>query len=788
MKTLLTKLTGTDGVEAVSHVAWELRHPWSPIVLFVLMALAVGFAIWSYRRFADRGPWARGVMTVCRIVALLLMLIILFEPVLHLDLSRRTNNRVLVLIDTSESMSIRDVRNEPEEIHEAALALGMPANTPLSAAQSKRAANASRFELACGALTNPATGMLQLIQPGFDIVISGFDEFVKPLAVEGRLPALGGIDAEGRATALGTAMQLSLAGYGAQPLAGMVILSDFAWNQGADPLAVARELKDSDIPIYPIGVGLVDPPDISITRLYAKQTLFAGDAYSVKVQMRSSASFARSAAQIDLTVGDIKETRIVTLTGGQQIEDFELTAPKEAGRYRLEAFVSSAGEEAVIENNTDFRPIDVTDEKIRVLYVEGLPRWEYRYLRWVLLRDHRLDVKFLLTQGDPDLASYSPTYLHRFPEAGRTGLDFDLVIIGDVAATYFNSEQTRWLVDLVNRRGGALMMVSGPLHAPSSYRDTPIAELLPVRVHDAPWTNLNDLEMPVVTTEGLASGVTRLADTASATAEIWRHMRPLSYLPPVSAKPAATVLMALSSHKIDGDRYPFLAWHRYGNGKSMFVASDKLWRIRYKVGRLHHERFWAQTVQFLALSRLMAGNTRIVLETDRQTYGAGESCQLFANVLDPFFEPIVEREYVVTLQNADDDTDLKPVTLAPVPDIPGFYQGTVILGTEGAYQVLAPEADREFANSPRIAIEDISVEMRDPGMRAELAHGLAQVSGGTTLSTMQNLPRLAQSISARSPLRVERAQVELWDTPLAFIVILLAAGVEWIIRRKKRMV
>jgi hypothetical protein len=184
----------------------------------------------------------------------------------------------------------------------------------------------------------------------------------------------------------------------------------------------------------------------------------------------------------------------------------------------------------------------------------------------------------------------------------------------------------------------------------------------------------------------------------------------------------------------------------------------------------------------------MAGNTRIVLETDRQTYGAGESCQLFANVLDPFFEPIVEREYVVTLQSADDDTDPKPVTLAPVPDIPGFYQGTVILGTEGAYQVLAPEADREFANSPRIAIEDISVEMRDPGMRAELAHGLAQVSGGTTLSTMQNLPRLAQSISARSPLRVERAQVELWDTPLAFIVILLAAGVEWIIRRKKRMV
>ena len=785
---LIGKLTGLDGIESVSEAIWELRHPWPPIVLVGMIAAAGIFSIVSYRRFANRGPWARGAMSVLRALVLVLALTILFEPVLQLDLSRRTNNKILVLLDTSESMSIRDKRESAEEIREAAVALGAAPEQDLTARQSARAADASRLELATSILTNAVSGLLSQIEDGFDVHLAHFDEVLSPLASGEAEAGLQELKAQGRASALGTAMQKSAAGYGGQPLAGMIILSDFAWNQGSDPLAVARELKDNSVPIYPIGVGLVDPPDIAVVRLYTKQTLFAGDPYSVKVQIRSSPGFSRAAAQVDLTAGPVKETRIVTLTGGLQVEEFELTAPKESGRYSLDVEVSAAGDEAVTENNSDSRQITVTDEKIRVLYVEGLPRWEYRFLRWVLMRDHRLDVKFLLTHGDAELAVHSPYYLYRFPEAGREGLDFDLVIIGDVAPTFFNSQQIRWIEHLVKRRGGSLMMISGTQHAPSAYRGTPIADLLPVRVHDAPWMRVGQLEMPVVTAEGHASGIVRLSDTASETADIWRRMRPLSAIPPVSAKPAATILMALSSHKNDGDRYPFLSWHRYGNGKTLFVASDKLWRIRYKVGRKHHERFWAQTIQFLALSRLMAGNSRVALETDRQSYGIGEPCRVFANVLDPLLEPVIADDYTVHVEKSDDAETTQTVRLTPVHEIPGFYEGTVMLSDRGAYRVLAAESDRDFANSPTFNVEAVSIEMRNPGMRIETARQLAQISQGFAIMSMDDLPRLTQTIRARSPLRVEHAEIELWDTPFVFLVILVAAALEWIIRRKKRLV
>ena len=769
-----------DGIEAVSYSGWELRSQWPSWILVILIVAAVAFAVWSYRTFANRPAWARRFMTTLRVLVLLTVLIVLFEPILAVDLDRRTNNRVVVLLDSSESMSIRDTRERPEDLRAAAAALGDATGT--------KGASASRIELAIGILTNSATGLLAQLGEDFDVHLSSFDEKLAPLASDEAVSSLAALEATGKTSALGSAMRRAMAGLSGQPVAGVVVLSDFAWNQGADPLEVAEQIKEEGVPIFPIGVGLVDPPDIALNRIYTKQTLFAGDNFSAKVQIRSSPSFARRSAMVEIALGSETQNRMITLNGEHQVETFDFVAPSEAGRHELKVTVSSAEPEAVTENNTGSRAVDVTDDKIRVLYVEGLPRWEYRFMRWVLLRDHRLDVRFLLTHGDPALAAHSPHYLYRFPEAGKEGLDFDLVILGDVASRFFNAQQMRWINDLVARRGGALMMVSGPVFAPTTYARTPIADLLPVRIEDGPWMPVSNLETPVVTIEGRTSGILRLADDDTETMDIWRHMRPLRAVPQVEAKPGATILMALSNYKIDGDRYPFVAWHRYGNGKTMFVASDKLWRIRYEVGRRHHERFWAQTIQFLALSRLMAGSTRVAIETDNQSYGVGERVRVFANVLDPFLEPIVSDQYTVHMMRDADGEEVQTIDMSPVSGVSGFYEGTVIARQPGTFRLLAPETDRQIANSPRFDVDDVSMELLDPGMRFEVARRMAQIAGGMAIRSAEDLPAVVQSIRARSPIRTERAELELWDTPMVFVILAIFGAGEWIMRRLQRLV
>ncbi len=107
-------------------------------------------------------------------------------------------------------------------------------------------------------------------------------------------------------------------------------------------------------------------------------------------------------------------------------------------------------DEISLANNKVERSLTFIDEKVKVLYVEGAPRWEYRYLRTVLMRDARLDIKFLMTKGDPDLTKYSQEYIGEFPSVGESTLDFDLVILGDVNADYFEDRQLEWMVKQVN--------------------------------------------------------------------------------------------------------------------------------------------------------------------------------------------------------------------------------------------------------------------------------------------------------------------------------------------------
>ena len=131
-----------------------------------------------------------------------------------------------------------------------------------------------------------------------------------------------------------------------------------------------------------------------------------------------------------------------------------MKAPDLKGRLKLSFELEPLENEVSLVNNSDERFVTLIEEKVKVL-VEGAPRWEYRYLRTVLMRDPASTIKFLMTEGDPDLAQYSPEYIGVFPALGESTLDFDLVILGDLPASYFSVDQIDWMVQQVNRLGAS---------------------------------------------------------------------------------------------------------------------------------------------------------------------------------------------------------------------------------------------------------------------------------------------------------------------------------------------
>ena len=123
-----------------------------------------------------------------------------------------------------------------------------------------------------------------------------------------------------------------------------------------------------------------------------------------------------------------------------------------------------------------------------------------------------------------------------------------------------------------------------------------------------------------------------------------------------------------------------MAWHRYGTGKSLFGATEELWRRRREVGDRYHARFWGQTIQFLTLSRLLGANKQISIETDRNSYSAGDQIRVFANVLTESFEPVEGDSYEVVLEEKDNPDSATTIEMTKVESTPGLYSGSYLAG------------------------------------------------------------------------------------------------------------
>jgi len=260
---------------------------------------------------------------------------------------------------------------------------------------------------------------------------------------------------------------------------------------------------------------------------------------------------------------------------------------------------------------------------------------------------------------------------------------------------------------------------------------------------------------------------------------------PLDRIPPLLApRPGATVLVGLSDSRARADRYPLVAWQRYGTGKCMMMGTDRLWLLRFKTGDKYHWRVWSQCIQFLTLSRLMGEHKRIRLETDRTTYPVGGQALLYAHVLDDSFEPVTQSGFEVTV-TATDGSGGKPqrITLRPDVENPGLYEGYFSPPSPGRYRMEANSADRSLSNTTEFQVADIKPEMANTDMQIERLRRIADLSGGQCLS-ISRIGELSSLLNRKPHTTTVREELPLWDNALVAFLLVSLVGFEWIVRRR----
>lgn len=788
---MLENLLNLNQGEELIDFQLLMRGSW--VMLAVLVLVAILYTVYTYRSVRKIPSKGRKLMIACLLITLGLLITIIAMPAAKVRFTKSYRPTMLVLVDTSRSMAVEDKRITQEDLKEALKILAeVPLDEEVSAQdlrdKMERLEGQSRLDLIRALVDHPEIDILRRVSDRFELRFFSFDEGIAPEGGANNAEEwLAARKAVGEESRIGSALKEAVSRYNGQPIAGAMVFSDFGWVKGEDPVHVAGELERRGIPVYTIPMGLPAPPDAMIAEVIAPEAVFRGDPVTLRVRVESRGLASRDSSLSLKVNGEEQQLEGIVFEEGAQFVELKFRPEQESGVLELGFEVDGTDADSNPKNNTAMHRLRIIDEKIKVLYIEGKPRWEFRYLRWVLLRNPHLQTRFLMTEGDPDLAKMSPYFMPGFPSDVRNIFEYDLIILGDVSSKYFKPGQLELLETQIKEHGGSLIMIGGTMHAPASYQDTPVDTILPINIGVGKPRVVANNAWPRLPNDQALSPITTLFDEPEANQRVWSRVRPLGRLPVLTGpKPSANVLLELPSQNTSEPPYPLVSWHPYGKGKAMFVASDRLWRLRLEVGDAHHAKFWGQSIQFLAMSRLLGQNKRISLQTERKRYNPGEPVRVYANVLSETYQPVVKESHTVLIKRPGYEDDVQQLKLVPDPQTPGLYFGTIPAGDEGEY-VLGPQAhEAEFSSMVEFNVAQDSLEDRDTSAKPELASAIAEASGGQVVAPV-DLPSFIDGLPSQPMSRVISREIELWDTPLLYLLLVLFAGLEWYLRRRESL-
>jgi hypothetical protein len=792
-------VSGGGSLQSMRFPRWET--PLLQLIFIVAAVLIVVGILYGYRREpAYLATPRRRLLAGLRMAAGAVILFILSGAFVEVTRSEDSKGSLLVLIDASASMGIKDRNAIGEQQDTIKKIIGSA--TGLNGAKLDPAA-VSRSDLVRAAFANPDYDLISAVENRFKVETYTFGQStalqpleLSPAGPGGRLAKLG--EPMENATQLGGALIDAARRAKGRTLDGVVVLTDGGWNRGEDPVAAAKALG---APVWAVGVGQAQARDQEIPFLYCDDVVFKDDRFLLNVRIRQRGYSGKTTTlkikRID-EHGDeeeIKEEQIDLTDQLEFMHTVELECDKE-GTFNFSAELEPFPDEANTANNKRVKSnVKVVDKKIRVLMVEDTPRWDFRFMKAILDADkQRIAPTVILRQGDAvDNASFpggNPHQLRQFPSTLAELRSYDVVVLGDVPVDFMGPDQMQALEQFVREDGGGLIAVAGRKFMPSSYMDTPLANLLPVEPDPQPAQTPEE-EMshtiklgfrPQVTPDGERWPALHLpttaADPAQSLAE-WQTADPLFwYLPSRRIKPGATVMMAHPDMKLGEQAMPIMASQRYGKGQVLYLATDESWRWRFHPGAAAHRAMWGQLISALAMAHLMGAGERNQIDTDRGEYAVGDRAQVIARMFDANYNPVTSDSVTIL---AERDLQHENIVLSPKKDQPGTYTGEWVPGTQGRWRMTV---DNDPNSEHLVQVVDPHIEFDDPGMRQELLTRIGTASGGKYLP-IEELPSLAKDLTSRTrTATVFLEERTLWNAPGVMLLLAILLGCEWFVRKR----
>lgn len=772
---------------------------WPAVAIVALSAVVLA---WAYRGLT--GPrWLRITAATLKAVGIALLAAILLDPLWSTSRARPGENVVLLLVDTSQSMQVKG--------------------------RDQKASSAAAFR---ERIEDERQPWLVRLKQDFDVRRYTFDSRLEPRT------DYAGLEFNGRSSSLHAALRSLAERFQGRPVAGIVVLSD----------GVATDLNSNDTtkrsaelaalpPVFPVLPPQIEPAaEVSLARVTATQTSFE-DAPVTLLADATSQGFDGEPLVCEVLdeSGKVIHTQEQTPTGRDTPATFRFQfRPEREGLsfYRVRVAAKSQldvwkdvskSREATLANNERLVQVDRGRGPYRILYVGGAPNPEHKFLGRALAEDTQVELLTLMriARREPKFdfrtrAGESTNPLFRgfdkttdeterydqpvfvrlgikderelrdgFPKNADQLFGYHAIILDDVEAELFTTDQMTLISRFVSERGGGLLMLGGPdSFEKGKFAKTPVADVLPVYLQRTTTSQPPPAEgyRLQLTREGWLEPWMRLraseADERERLDKMPATFRSLNHVSGI--KPGASVLAVAVDPA--AKQLPALVVQTYGRGRAAALLIGDLWRWRLKAEPENQdlEKSWRQWIRWLAAD--VPGRVSVAHEMVADELAP--AVRLAIRARDADFQPLDNA--VVTLQVTPPDG--KPLTIDAEPSRtePGVYEASYVPRAPGAYRAMAKVVDGAGVDLGQVetgwtndsAADEFRALTPD---RAALTE-LARTTQGETIE-LAGLDDFAASLAARPVKETVQTLFPLWHTSGVFMLAIACLASEWGLRR-----
>jgi hypothetical protein len=763
-----------------SDVKFFLARPGNLGVSITILAVATIWFGYIYYRDGTRPSWLiKGPLVLLRLIAVSALFIMLMQPMLRIHQTERVRSNAVLLVDDSMSMSFKDSR------------LPSSLATRLNAYIGADPKSLTRAQILERLANKPSANTIGILSQHYNVKLYKFSSEPSLEALPSGPQKAYNLrvqpsERRGASTQIGSALKKALDDLAGQQVAGALIMSDGGNNLGDDPVAVAEQAKRQGVTVSTLGIGDPTPTkDISITEVLADQVVRKDNVVQVFAGI-SSRGYAGRNVSVQLRRGgqtiSVQTIRLGDATQKQTVA-FTFT-PKQEGSFTYTVSISPQPEEVTDRNNQRSFIQRVTSKKLRILYVESEPRWEYRYLKNAILRDTQIRFSCILTSSTFKSGGEGNVPIFAFPTDDKALFDYDIVIIGDVAKGYFNDAQIRNIRRFVEEKGGSLVVICGEKHMPQDYRSSSLEAVFPVVLPPvAEQVKTSEPFHLELTESGRQDPVLRLSESPADSARAWRDLPGMHWNAGVErAKPGATVLAVNPDRSNAYGKRVAIAVNNFGAGRCFFSTIDSTWRWRWRIGDRYFYRYWGQVIRTLTPHEAAGGNRFSQVNSDKSDYMLGERVSFHARLLDAFYRPIAEKQVVASLTGESGAPG--QLILTAVPGSPGLYSGETMADRTGKFELsLASPANPSAKSTATYLVQSVSLESQQPEMNEGLLRKIAGVGGGRFYSPV-DVRKWIDSLKANDLIIRNDKELELWDAPLFLFFFIVPLTIEWVMRKR----